>query len=157
MDILAFPPAFSGIHDRLVVGYLFEVLHKPTALKLSAPPLMYAIGIMVTDGTDNYIDWIFEKDTKLLVKSKPIPYILNKTLCPEEDTEFELYVYEGEDKYNPHANDLIRKIHIRSRELTRTLEMGTKVEITIEIDENHCGSITGYVPLSLWKIMLREA
>lgn len=130
-----------------LVGYVFEVLHKPTALKLSAPPLTHAIGIMVTDGTDNYVDWIFEKDTKLPVKSQPIPYLLNKTLRPEEDTEFTIYVYEGEDQYNPQANDLVRKVHIRSRELTRTLEMGTKVEITIEIDENRCGSITGYVPL----------
>ena len=130
-----------------LAGYLFEVLHKPTALKLSAPPLTHSVGIMVTDGTDNYIDWIFEKDTKLPVKSQPIPYILNKTLRPEEDTEFTVYVYEGENQYNPQANDLIRKVHIRSRDLTRTLEMGTKVEITIEIDENRCGSISGYIPL----------
>ncbi len=102
---------------------------------------------MVTDGVDNYIDWIFTKDTKLPVKSKPITYVLTKTLRPEDDTEFTIFVFEGEDQFNPPANDLIRKVHIRSRELTRTLEMGTPVEITIEINENREGTITGYVPL----------
>lgn len=133
--------------DCPLTGYLFEIIHRETALKLSQPPLTHNIGIMVTDGTDNYIDWVFEKDTKLPVKSKPIAYLLNRTLRPEEDTEFTIYVYEGEDAINPHANDLIRKVHIRSRELTRTLEMGTKVEITIEINENREGTITGYIPL----------
>ena len=136
-----------------LIGYIFEVLYKETSLILSAPPLPHSIGIMVTDGKDNYIDWVFEKDTKLPVRSQPIPYLLNKTLNPNEDTEFNIFIYEGDDQYNPHANDLIRKVHIRSKELTRTIEKGTTVEITIAIDENRCGSITGYVPLYDYELL----
>ena len=136
-----------------LMGYIFEVLYKETSLILSAPPLTHSIGIMVTDGKDNYIDWVFEKDTKLPVKSQPIPYSLNKTLNPNEDTEFNIFIYEGDDQFNPHANDLIRKVHIRSKELIRTIEKGTTVEITIAIDENRCGSITGYVPLYDYELL----
>ena len=51
------------------------------------------------------------------------------------------------------TTDLIRKVHIRSKELIRTIEKGTTVEITIAIDENRCGSITGYVPLYDYELL----
>jgi len=132
-----------------LVGYIFEVLHKETALKLSKPPMPYAIGILVTDGKENRIDWLVPKDTKLPI-SVTESYYLNKALVPTQRDVCEILLYEGDDEkytYNPDANFLMRKVHINSEELTRTLEVGTKVDIMIDIDENRCVTITGSVPM----------
>lgn len=136
-------------------GYLFEILHRQTALKLSAPPMPYAIGILVTDGKDNRIDWLVEKDTKLPV-SVTESYYLNKALVPDEKDVCEIKIYEGDGKsftFNPDANYLMRNVHIRSEELTRTLELGTKIDITIEIDESRCVTITGLVPMYNYELV----
>ena len=130
-----------------LVGYMFEILHNENALKSSAPPLINNVGIEVTDGIDNIIEWFFKKDTKLPVKSKPIPFLLNKTLDPKEASEFSVSIYEGDDSINPSANTLVRRVRIRSQDLTRTLDVGTEVEITMEIDENRCVTISGYIPV----------
>ncbi len=134
----------DGSGKRLL-NNTFEINYKETSLKLSAPPMPYAIGVLVTDGKDNRVDWIIEKDTKLPVKKTQI-YMLNKTLNPSENTECEIKFYEGENTLNPDANDLMRVVHIKSRELNRTLIAGTDVEITINIDESRCVRIEGYVP-----------
>ena len=131
--------------SKKLLSDTFEINYKETSLKLSAPPMPYAIGVLVTDGKDNRVDWIIEKDTKLPVKKTQV-YMLNKTLNPSEDTECEIKFYEGENTLNPDANDLMRVVHIKSRELNRTLIAGTDVEITINIDESRCVSIEGYVP-----------
>ena len=132
-----------------LAGYIFEITHRHSALKLSAPPMPYAIGILVTDGKDNRIDWLVEKDTKLPV-SVTESYYLNKALVPTKKDVCEIKIYEGDGKkftFNPDANYLMRIVHIRSEELTRTLELGTKIDITIEIDESRCVTITGLVPM----------
>lgn len=135
--------------DVSLSGYIFEILHRQTALKLSAPPMPYAIGILVTDGKDNRIDWLVPKDTKLPV-SVTESYYLNKALVPSQHNVCEIKIYEGDGEkftFNPDANYLMRVVHIKSEELTRTLELGTKVDITIEIDESRCVTITGAVPM----------
>lgn len=132
-----------------LVGYIFEILHKETALKLSKPPMPYALGILVTDGKENRIDWLVQKDTKLPI-SVTESYYLNKALVPTQKDVCEILLYEGDGEkftFNPDANFLMRKVHIHSEELTRTLELGTKVDITIDIDESRCVTITGSVPM----------
>ena len=138
-----------------LVGYIFEILHKETALKLSKPPMPYAFGILVTDGKENRIDWLVPKDTKLPI-SVTESYYLNKALVPTQKDVCEILLYEGDGEkftYNPDANFLMRKVHINSEELTRTLEIGTKVDITIDIDESRCVTITGSVPMYGYDLM----
>ena len=138
-----------------LTGNIFEILHQSSALKLSSPPMPYAVGILVTDGLDNRIDWLVAKDTKLPV-SVTATYTLTKPLNPKHDDMVKVLIYEGDGvrfTYNPDANYLMRTVHIRSRELTRNLEVGTKVDITIEIDESRCVKVTGYVPSYDYELM----
>ena len=126
----------------------FEILHQPSALKLSSPPMPYAVGILVTDGLDNRIDWLVAKDTKLPV-SVTATYTLTKPLNPKNNDSVQIKIYEGDGDrftYNPDANFLMRTVHIRSKELTRNLDVGTKVDIRIDIDTSRCVTVTGYVP-----------
>ena len=124
-------------------GYIFEILHKENSLIASAPPMPFAMGLLVTDGTDNMIDWFVQKNTKLPV-SVTQTYTLNKTLSPDDDDECVVRLYEGEDTYNPDANTLLRIIRIKGKD--RLLEKGTEVEITIDIDISRCMSISCFVP-----------
>lgn len=129
-----------------LVGYIFEIGHKDTVLELSAPPLPYSIGVLSTDGVDNKITWLIKKDTKLPIKVTET-FILNKTLDPSIETEFEILIYEGENTYNPPANHLATKCSIKSTTLTRVIEAGTKVEVTMSIDKSGCMKVTGYIPI----------
>ena len=138
-----------------LAGNTFEILHQSSALKLSAPPMPYAVGIMVTDGKDNRIDWLVAKDTKLPV-SMTASYVLTKPLDPRKKDSVQIKIYEGDGErftYNPDANHLMRTVHIQSRELTRKLEVGTKVDITIEIDESRCVKVTGWVPVYDYELL----
>ena len=123
----------------------FAISHTESSLKLSAPPLPHAIGVLVTNGKDNFVDWIIDKDTRLPVRRTQV-YALNRTLNPAENTECEFRFYEGDNTLNPDANALLRAVHIRSRDLSRTLIAGTDVELTISIDESRCVTVDGYVP-----------
>ncbi len=128
-------------------GNVFEIRHQENSLKLQAPPMPFAVGVLTTDGRDNQVDWIIEKDTKLPVK-KTQTYRLNKSLDPEkEDEEFSIVIYEGENTYNPDGNNLLRTVHVRSEQLPMRLPEGTQIEITMDIDESRCVTVTGYVPL----------
>ena len=129
--------------NRKIIGYIFEIMHKETSLIAAAPPMPFAMGILVTDGKDNIIDWFVQKNTKLPV-SVTQTYTLNKSLHPDKEDECIVRLYEGEDTFNPDANTLLRIIRIKGKD--RTLEKGTEVEITIDIDVSRCISFSCFVP-----------
>lgn len=129
--------------SRKIKGYIFEILHKEYSLIAAAPPMPFAMGILVTDGKDNIVDWFVQKNTKLPV-SVTQAYTLNKTLTPGQEDECVVRLYEGEDTFNPDANTLLRIIHIKGKD--RVLEKGTEVEITIDIDISRCMHISCFVP-----------
>lgn len=129
--------------SRKIKGYIFEILHKESSLMAAAPPMPFAMGILVTDGTDNIVDWFVRKNTKLPV-SVTQAYTLNKALHPGGADECIVKFYEGEDTYNPDANMLTRIVRIRSED--RVLEKGTEVEITMDIDISRIMRISCFVP-----------
>ena len=126
-----------------LAGAQFKLRHKEYGLKNSAPPLPFNVGVLTTDGMDNYIDWLLEKNTGLPATVTKT-YRLNKTLDPGKPDTFHILVYEGEDKYNEDADFLAGDIHVRSRDLPGVLKENSDIELTIEIDESRCMTVKAY-------------
>ncbi|MBR0163192.1 MAG: Hsp70 family protein [Lachnospiraceae bacterium] len=121
----------------------FKIIHKEHGLKNSAPPLPFNVGVLTTDGTENYIDWLLEKNTGLPA-TVTRTYRLNKTLDPQKQDTFHILVYEGEDKYNEDADFLAGDVHVRSRDLPGVLHENSDIELTIEIDESRCMTVRAF-------------
>ena len=126
-------------------GYLFEIVHKESALKVAAPPMPFALGVEANDGTRNVMSWFTEKNTKLPVHVVK-RYHLDKALDPSTEDSCRLNFYEGEYTENPKANHLVGTVIIKSTDLNRKVNKGTEIEITIDIDISRNALVSAYLP-----------
>lgn len=141
----------SAIDDRGsevdLYGYLFEIVHKDSALKVLAPPLTHAIGVLVNDGKINKIVWFTDKNTKLPIEVRKT-FVLDKELKPTVKDKCEFVFYEGEieNSCNPKANEIVGTIPVYSKSLPRKVNKGTEVEITLSINTSRKTRISAELP-----------
>ena len=141
----------SAIDDKgsevELFGYLFEITHKDSALKVLAPPINHAIGVLVNDGRINKVEWFTDKNTKLPIEVKK-SFVLDKDLKPTVEDKCEIVIYEGEveNSCNPKANDVVGRIPVYSKYLPRKVNKGTEVEITLAINISRETRISAILP-----------
>lgn len=128
-------------------GYLFEIVHKDSALKVLAPPITHAIGVLVNDGRINKIEWFTDKNTKLPIEVQRT-FVLDKELKPTVEDKCDFVFYEGEmeNSCNPKANEIVGTIPVFSKSLPRKVNKGTEVEITLSIDISRVTRISAALP-----------
>jgi len=128
-------------------GYLFEIVHKESALQVMAPPMPHAIGVMANDGKMNVISWFSEKNTKLPI-SVTKSYILDKALDPADRDHCQFVFFEGEveNACNPKSNHHAGTIMVDAVDVGRKVNKGTEVEITIDIDISRTAKVSAIIP-----------
>lgn len=123
----------------------FEIRFNCDALKISAPPATYSVCVLATDGKNNILKPIINKNTPLPAEGTS-SFVTTKELRPSSDESININVYEGEIFENPDANHWIGCVHVKSSAIDRTLPIGTSIEINIMQDESRTNHITGYIP-----------
>ncbi len=123
----------------------FEIRFNDNALKVSAPPATFSVCVLVTDGKNNILKPLIDKNTPLPAEGTSV-FTTTKELNPAVDSSIDINIWEGESFKNPDANNWIGCVHIKSSAMDRVLPAGTSIEIKITQDESRTNHITGYIP-----------
>ena len=123
----------------------FEIRFNDNALKVSAPPATFSVCVLVTDGENNILKPLIDKNTPLPAEGTSV-FSTTKELNPAVDSSIDIHIWEGENFRNPDANNWIGCVHIKSSAMDRVLPAGTSIEIKITQDESRTNHITGYIP-----------
>ena len=123
----------------------FTIKHKENVLKTSNPPATFSVSVMATDGQNNILKPLINKNTPLPAEGTST-FTLNKTLDPSIEDTIEIHVWEGETFENPEANNPIGTVTVQSSAMPHIVPEGTVIELTIRQDESRTNHITGYIP-----------
>lgn len=124
---------------------VFEIRFNDNALKVSNPPATFSVCVMVTDGQNNILKPLIDKNTPLPAEGVKV-FTTTKELNPAQDGSIDIHIWEGETFDNPEANNWCGCIHIQSSAMDRILPAGTEIEIKITQDESRTIRVTGYIP-----------
>lgn len=137
----------AGGSEVKLNGYIFEIVHKDSALKVLAPPMPHCIGVLANNGKMNMVAWFSEKNVKLPI-SETESFVLDKTLDPAVHDTCEFIFYEGEreNACNPNANQHVGTVTVSSGQVGRKINKGTEVEITLDIDISRSAKVSAILP-----------
>ncbi|MBP7861464.1 Hsp70 family protein [bacterium] len=115
-------------------------------LSISAPILPHSISteVIKADGTSE-LELLVRRASQLPIEVSKI-FHANKTLAPRSGDSISIKLWEGEFFAEPEANDFVGNLLIDSNMISRSLQEGSEIEITVSIDASRRVNITAFVP-----------
>jgi len=138
---------FDGAGNRLECEpNHFSILQ---GIKISQPPLSHDIGVSAIareyDNKEIMVP-IVKKGTSLPTIGKRI-FVVPKNIRPGKSADvLKVIVWEGKGKTYPIRNVWMGKMEISGDMLSSLLPEGSKVEVTIRIDESRTAKVSAYLP-----------
>ena len=122
----------------------FQVRH---GLSLDAPPLPHTISVELAHADGRVeLSPVFPRRT-LLPAERTVTYRAAHTLRPSEpDTSLVIKLWEGEALTDPHANNWVGNMHVRSDAVRRPVPEGSELQLHIKVDASRLITVEVFVP-----------
>src|SRR5829696_5145633 len=122
----------------------FQIRH---GLSLDAPPLPHTISVEVAHADGRLeLSPVFPRRT-LLPAERTVTYRAAHTLRPSEpDTSLAIKLWEGEALTDPHANNWVGNMHVRSDAVRRPVPEGSELQLHIKVDASRLITVEVFIP-----------
>ena len=119
-------------------------LHYMVAAEPASATLPHHIGVAMAD---NKMDVFFKKGASLPLKKKHVHATAKELIRGLSNQRMFIPIVEGLDTEDAGLNRAIGFMELRAQDIPRDVQLGSEVEITLEIDESRILTGSAYIPL----------